>query len=64
MIQYSVHAFEQSANVSVDVIFDIFKSVYIGTDVCNSVIILWQLHSAFFQVCVSLFFLHNGYHSF
>ena len=38
MIQCSVYAFEQSANATVDEIFDFGKSVHIGTDACNSVI--------------------------
>ena len=52
MIQYSVYAFEQSADATVDVICDFGKSVHIGIDACNSVIILWQLHIVLFQICV------------
>ena len=52
MIQCSVYAFEQSANATVDEIFDFGQSEYIGIDGCNSVIILWHLHIVLFQICV------------
>ena len=52
MMQCSVYAFEQFANATVDEIFDFGKYVYVGIDVCNSVIIWWQLHMVLFQVCV------------
>ena len=56
MIQYSVYAFEQSANATVDVIFDFSKSVHIGTDACNSVIFCGNCTLRFFKfVCFCCF---------